>query len=162
MENSAIEQLAADTLLERGARMKVRAPFWLRWLGKKHISLTITSPYEGTLLRVARYYLSTGIGGDALEDLSQEQALRMLALHGKTISKAVATAWLNGYWKGLLFTKPVAAWIRWNARPEEMLTLLYLVINHGGLQAFIDTTRLLRTTRITAPKHQGHKKEKGS
>lgn len=157
MEAAAIEQLAADTLLDRGARMQVRAPFWLRCLGKRRVTLTITSPYEGTLLRVASYYLSTGISGDALDNISQEQALRLLALHGGTISKAVACAWLNGYWKGKLFTKPVAAWLRWHAKPEEMLTLLYLVINHGGLQAFIDTTRLLRTTRITAPKQLGQK-----
>lgn len=162
MENPAVELHAADLLLKKGVRLKIRAPFFMRWVGKKTLSLTVTSPYEGTLARVARYYLSTGLTMEELEGISHEQALSILVKHGSVISKAVACAWLNGYWAGKLFTKPLSWYIRWHAKPQEVLSILMLICLYGGVSDFMNITRSVRMMKITSPKDELGQTMKGS
>ena len=151
-ENPQVEKFAADTILQRGVKVTIPSPFFLRWFGKKTIAITITSPFEGTMHRVASYYLSTGITTDQLEGISIEKASELHAKHGKTISKAVAVAVLNGYVKGKLFTKPLAWYFRWHLTSEQLFTLTTLLVVYGGVQDFINTTKSVRGMKITAPK----------
>ncbi len=145
------EALVAQHLLHRGARMKMRAPLFLRWFGKKTIGLTVRSPYEGTMHRVAAYYLSTGIKSEQLNDISHEDALALWAAHGQTICKAVACAWLNGYWAGKLFTKPLAWYILWHCKPQELFNMTTIILLYGGTADFINTTRSVRMMKMTTP-----------
>ena len=151
MENPQLEHLATDQILHRGARMKMRAPLVCRLFGWRTVSLTVRSPYEGTLQRVAAYYLSTGLTQTQLKDVSVEQSLAIMAAHGKAINKAVACAWLNGYWAGKLFTKPVAWYIRWHCKPIELLTVLQMILLFGGAKDFMNTTRSVRLLKTTTP-----------
>jgi hypothetical protein len=151
-ENPELERLAAEQILDRGARMKMRAPLLFRLLGKKTISLVVRSPYEGTLHRVSAYYLSTGITADKLEDISTEEAVGLMAAHGKAITKAVAVAWLNGYWSGKLLTTPLAWYMRWHCKPAEICTIALMLLLYGGTSDFINTTRSVRMMKITSPR----------
>lgn len=160
-ENTAIEHLATSQILHRGARMKMRAPLVWRLFGKQTISLTVKAPYEGTLQRVARYYLSTGLKETQLQDVSLEEALAIMAAHGKQLNKALACAWLNGYWSGKLFTKPLAWYMRWHCKPLELLTVLNLILVYGGTKDFMNTTRSVRMLKTTSL-ISGQKKAKGS
>lgn len=160
-ENQATERLAAETILQRGVKVKIAAPFFLKWFGKKTISARLTSPYEGTMHRVSAYYLSTGIKEDQLEDLSIEEALALMSMHGKTISRAVACALLNGYWSGKLFTRPVAWYLRWHCKPRELFALITAILIYGGSQDFMSTTRSVRQMKVTTP-NLGQKKTEGS
>ena len=132
--------------------MKMRAPFFMRWFGKRTISLTVRSPYEGTMHRVASYYLSTGINSDELNDISHEAALSLWAIHGKTICKAVACAWLNGYWSGKLFTGLLGWYIQWHCKPKELFGIVTILLLYGGTSDFINTTRSVRMMKLTTPK----------
>lgn len=145
------EKLATDLILKRGARLKMRSPFFLRWLGIPYIFLTIRSPYEGTLIRVARYYLGTGLSLEDLTGTTAEQALSIMAAHGKAIEMAVATAWLNGYWSGKLFTRPLAWYIRWHCTAGEVMTVAGLILIYGGVKDFMTTTRSVHYLKVTEP-----------
>ncbi|WP_143960230.1 hypothetical protein [Litoribacter populi] len=160
MENPAKEKLAADLILKRGVRLPMRAPFFLRWIGKKEISLRVTAPYDGTLTRVASYYLSTGLQIDDLTDISTEDALAIKVRHGDKLNKAVACAWLNGYWAGKLFTRPLAWYLKWHAKSADIYTIAMVLLIHGGVQDFMITTKSVSLMRITLP-NLGHQ-EKGS
>ena len=151
-ESIGIEKQAADNLLHKGVRVAVRAPWFLRVIGKKNIHLTIKSPFEGTMHRVAGYYLSTGITSKQLEDTSYEEAMTLMHVHGHTLSKAVACAILNGYWSGKLLTRHLAAYLRWNCRPQEITTLVMMLLVYGGTQDFMNTTRSVRMMKITTPR----------
>ncbi len=102
--SAATEQHAAENLLQRGVKIKIAAPRFIRW-AKKTISLKVGSPYQGTLLRISSYYCGMGIQDNKLENLTVEEALLLMKVHGVALSKAVACAVLNGYWSGRLFTK---------------------------------------------------------
>lgn len=101
---------------------------------------------------MANYYLSTGIKADQLEGASVEAALALMAMHGKAMSKAVATAILNGYWSGLLFTKPLAWYLRWHCKPQELLACVSCLTIYGGVADFMNTTKLVRKMKLTTPK----------
>lgn len=150
-ENQATERLAAENILQRGVKVKVAAPFFLRRVGKKTISLRLRSPYEGTMYRVSSYYLSTGIKDHKLEDISTEEALALMSIHGKTISKAVACAILNGYWSGKLFTRFLGWYLRWHCKPRQLFALTTLILLYGGTQDFMNTTRSVRQMKATTP-----------
>lgn len=149
-ENAATERLAAETILQRGVKVKIAAPWFIRWL-KKTITLRLTSPFEGTLLRVSRYYLSTGLSEQQLDKVTIEDSLALMSLHGKSISKAVACGILNGYWKGMLFTRPLAWYLRWNLKPKELFALTTALLIYGGASDFMNTTRLVRKMKTTTP-----------
>ena len=160
-ENTAIELHAADLILKRGVRLELRAPLFLRLVGKKTLKLTVTSPLEGTLQRVAKYYLETGITADQLDNISHEQALGLMAVHGKQLNKAVACAWLNGYWRGMLFTRPLAWYMRWHCKAEDILVIATMILLYGGVSDFMNTTRSVRMMKTTSPRIEGQTR-KGS
>lgn len=149
-ENPVVEKLAAETILHRGVKIKIAAPWIIRWL-KKKITLRITSPFEGTMHRVSAYYLSTGMKERQLEEVSVEESLALMSVHGKSISKAVACAILNGYWTGLLFTKPLAWYLRWHCKPRELFGIASALLIYGGAADFMNTTRLVRRMKLTTP-----------
>lgn len=150
-ENQATERLVAETILQRGVKVKIAAPFFLRWIGKKTITVRLTSPFEGTMYRVSSYYLSTGITDEKLEDITTEEALVLMSIHGKAISKAVACALLNGYWSGMLFTRFLGWYLRWHCKPRELFALTTALLIYGGAQDFMSTTRSVRQMKATAP-----------
>jgi hypothetical protein len=162
MESEAIEKHAADLILKRGVRLQMRAPFFLRWLGKKTVSLVVSSPYEGTLHRVAGYYLETGLEMADLDHITHERALSLMLAHSPSITKAVAVAWLNGYWSGRLFTRPLASYMRWHCRPEDILTVAMIILLYGGISDFMNITRSVRMMKITSPASDQGQKMKGS
>jgi hypothetical protein len=161
MENTAVEKHTADLILKRGVRLELRAPLFLRLLGKKTFKLTVTSPYEGTLMRVARYYLETGISSEQLDEISHEHALALMMTHGKQITRAVACAWLNGWISGWLFTRPLAWYMRWHCKPEDILVIATVILLYGGVSDFINTTRSVRMMKTTSPMIEGQAR-KGS
>lgn len=140
----------------------MRSPFFLRWIGKKKIHLTVSSPVEGALMVAAEHYLKTGLTLEDLEEPTTEQALSIMRTHGKAIEKAVAAAWLNGYWAIKLFTRLVAWYMRWNAEPRHILHVAQLVLLYGGIQDFMSTTRSVRLLKVTESKLGQSKTTKGS
>lgn len=159
--NMQTELHAAEAILQRGQKVKARAPLLFRLIGIKRITLTLRMPFAGTLHRVAAYYLKTGITVAQLEDVAAEEALELMVKHGDNIRKAVACALLNGYWSGLLFTRPLAWYLKWGLHDKTIFRILNLLIAFGGLADFMNTTRYIRGMMITAP-NLGQKKTKGS
>ncbi|RYF26596.1 MAG: hypothetical protein EOO42_01140 [Flavobacteriales bacterium] len=149
--NGQIEKSAADTLLERGIPVKVNAPFFLRWFGKKVLHPLIRKPKFGTQLRVSSYYASTGIVADELKEISIDQANILFATHGKTLSKIIASSLINSRIRGYLFTKLLASYLRWATEPIEIFDLVIFLIINGGTKDFISTIRLAQNLTITAP-----------
>lgn len=161
MEDLRIEQKAAETILQRGVKVKARAPLLLRMIGIKRITLTLRQPTAGTLMRVASYYLRTGITVEELSDITAERAIELMALHGGSIRLAVATAILNGWLSGWLLIRPVAWYLKWTQSERSICTLMDMLISYGGAKDFMDTTRYIRGMKITAP-NLGQTKKKGS
>jgi len=143
-----IEKRAANLLLERGVKVPVTAPLFLRLFGKKKINLIISAPTIATLTRIAEYYLDLNIKNT--QDLTLPESFELLQKHSKAMSIIIATIILNKrnkYW----MVKPLAYFLRGNIPMVELSTLFQLVILYGGVEDFINTIRLTEATRITMP-----------
>lgn len=150
-DNPQVEKRTADVLLQKGVKIKVRSPWFMR-LFTKTITLTVSSLFEGTIHRVARYYLATGITQEQLDNITIEQAFMLMKHHGRNFNKAVACAVLNGYVKGWLFVRPLAWYLRWHSKPNEILALLNYILLYSGIEDFMNTTKLVRKMKLTQPK----------
>lgn len=160
LTDQATELHAAETILQRGVKVKARAPLLFRLVFVRWFTIKLRNPTSGTLMRVAAHYLSTGLDSHKLDDLTAEQAMAIMAKHGKALRKAVAVAVLNGWIRGWLFARPMAWYLKWNLTDREICTMMNLLITYGGTMDFIDTTRYIRVMKITSP-NLGQKK-KGS
>ncbi len=145
------EFIAAETLLERGVKVKIKAPLLLRMFGKKTLAIRIKQPCFGTLIRISSYYLSAGITEEQLKEIDQEKAMALCAVHGKTFFLILATAILNGYLLGKLFTNPLALYLQWKVKPEALCALTELLVVFSGTRDFMSTIRSVRMMKITQP-----------
>jgi len=161
-EDMATELRAAETILQRGVKVKARAPLLLRMLFIRRITLTLRNPTAGTMMRVASYYLRTGLTAEKLDDLSAEEALAIMAVHGGSLRRAAATAILNGWISGWLLVRPIAWYLKWYFTEAGICTMVNLLITYGGLKDFTTTTRYIRGMKITSPTNLGQKTRKGS
>ena len=145
------ESFAAETLLERGVRVPIPTPFFFKWFGKKRMFIRLYQPYFGTLLRISRYYLSTGVTAEQLKEIEHEAALKLCAVHGPTFCKIIAVGLLNGFIAGALFTRPLAWCLRWSLKPEAMCALTFHLVVFGGTADFMNIIRSVKLMKITEP-----------
>lgn len=144
MESMHTELRVAEALLQRGVRVKVRTPLLFS------VTLKLRHPTAGTLHRVASYYLRSGITQQMLESVSVEDALMLMVKSKRMIYRAVAAGIINSFWLGVLI-RPLAFWLSWGMNTKMVISLLNILIVHGGLEDFMSTTRLIRQMKLTAP-----------
>lgn len=151
----SIEQYAADTILEKGVRVRIPAPFFLRIFLVKRIGLLFHQPYLGTLMHVAR--LSVKDGFDLAELNGEINDVHELVLkHSKTLRKIVAVLYLNSGWKIRLFTGLVAKWLEYKLTPSKLAEIAVVVVAYSRLEDFTSTIRLIGAMRITSPRNLSH------
>lgn len=156
-----VEIQAAELLLDKGVRVELRAPFLLRWFGKKTFSLVVKRPMAGTMARISRRYLMLGIDASKLDQGDIGEAHELLSKHLKPVSMILAIGIIRGWISGWMFARPLAFYLRWNMDALEMAKMAVLLIQLSGIQHFTNTIRFLMMLRITKPKNLSPK-EKGS
>jgi len=152
MDANRTELHATETLLERGVRVRVRAPLFLRLLFIKTIVLRLSVPYAGAFVRMGRWYLLCQLDIDKLEKISTEDALLFKVKYSDYIYRALACLFIGNKLLTRLFLKPYANWLKESMTTKDALTLIQLVIVEGGLKDFMTTTRYIRGVMITIPK----------
>lgn len=149
-----VEERAANILIERGVKVPVTAPLFLRLFGKKKINLVVKALSIYSLKRVAIHYLQMQI--KSTDDLTVPQGFEILLKHNKAVSKIVAESIINNRW--LKFIVPYIAYLlRGRLQAKELFYLYQLVIVYGGIQDFTNTIRLTEATRITMPMNLSQK-----
>lgn len=144
MNPQATEKKAANLLLQRGVKVQVAAPLFLKWFGKKNINVVIKQPLTKTLLRIARKYLEMGISNTGEMDLTE--AFTLYAQHCNKMSEIIALS-ASGSW----YYKFLAYLLRGSLTQQEMSYLYHIIIVYGGIEDFINTIRSAEATRITKP-----------
>lgn len=154
---SQVEYNAARTILENGVRAKIPAPFFLRVLGKKNISVTVKQPYLGTLMHMSQLCLRCDFDITKIEQGELDEASKAIVLHGKDISRIVAVILLNSRWKIRLFSGMASKYLRWKLSTRKLAELVILIVSLSGVQDFMSSIRLLRSMTVTTPKNVSHK-----
>jgi hypothetical protein len=156
------ERLAADTILERGVRVKLPAPFFLR-LFSRNVHLTLRQPRYGTLLHVARISLKAGFDITKLDSGDINAAHEIISQYARPVARIAAILFLDSKWKIKLFSRILANWLIWKLTPRKMAEIAMLAVAYGGIEDFTTTIRLIGAMRMkaTAPRNLSQK-ENGS
>lgn len=165
MDKKRTEQLAAETLLERGVRVKLPAPRFFQALGRKTISLIVKQPYLGTMLHLSRLCLKAEFNLDEVDEGKPEAAHRLMRDHGKTVARMVAVTILNSRVKIKLFSGIMSTYLLWHMKPNDLVKTAALIVTLSGIQDFTNTIRLVRSMTMTRPRNlspevQGSQEEK--
>lgn len=144
------ELLAAETLLENGVSLGIRTPFFLRFLGVKH--LRIYQPSLGNRLRISKLYLEMGIDDTDLLETTQVKAEAMMLKHSFAQLQIIALCMFKGRYLPQIFNRVLAKWLLWKLNPKDVTTLVMLILQFSGTTDFMTTTRFIRAMKITTPK----------
>jgi hypothetical protein len=148
--NMSIEAKVAETILEKGVRVKLPAPFFLPF--RKTIAVTFHQPTLRTLLKVASIALRSGF---QLEKLTGdvETAHKAVVDHTPAVVKIVATLMLNGRIRSAVFQRILEWWLINNLTARKLGEITLVTVAFSGVQDFTTSIRLIGTMRVTAPKN---------
>lgn len=133
---STVEQRAADTLLDKGVPILLRAPLLLRLFGKKRIKAIFHNPTGGTLLKINSYYLSMGVTAKGLAEMDFNGLLNAQVSQHTKVYKALACALLNNRLLQFLFTKIIAWWMADSLAYKYACRLYEVLLIQGGIEDF--------------------------
>jgi hypothetical protein len=136
------------------------APLFLRLFKKKRIVVSISQPTAGTSLRCLEQRLKIALTDEQLEDISLQQAQELQVKHTKTIARIVAILILGGKKRSWLFARLLAGWLTEALPFSKLLDIVVLATLGAGTDDFLDTIRLTRLLRLTAPNNQSPKEQR--
>ena len=147
----SIEYDAAKTLLDKGIKVEVTSPLWLRAFGKRTVTLAIRQPFLGTLYRISALYLGMCIEEADLENMEGAHLHLLFKTHGRTLAAIAAQGILNGKWSGKVFGRMLARSLFWRLTPLQLLMIARVMVSVSGTTAFMNTIRLIGSMKMTAP-----------
>jgi hypothetical protein len=163
MDAAEIQRRASEVILERGVRVPLPAPRFLRLFGKKTIDITIYQPYLRTMHTATNLALSEGFSLDALTEGKPDAALELISKHSTTVSHIVAVHVLNGKWRNRLFSRMLGTWLFSRLTNSRLLEITVTIMLMSRYQDFTTTIRLFKGLSVTmmTPKNLSPK-ERGS
>jgi hypothetical protein len=139
-----------DTLLDKGVRVAIPAPFFLRLFRKRSITVNVKRPVLGNMLRISKLYLQMKVEANENDLGGWIKTLETCAV---PVSRICAIGMLRGRYSGWLFTKPLARYLRWNMTTRDLANLAAILVSLSGYQDFTNTIKLLGLMRMTQPKN---------
>lgn len=144
-----------DTILDKGVRVSIPTPFFLRWLGLKAINIVLKRPVIGNMLRISKMYLKMNVAADFGDDVNKW--LEVFTAAAVPVSRIVAIAILRGRFIGWLFCKPFASYLRWHIDSRKQAELAGVLVVASGVADFLNTIKFLRTMKVTEPRKESQK-----
>lgn len=159
METQLTEQQAieteiktVETLLSRGVQVELPAPWLLRLLGKKVVTLTVRLPDSDTLWQLSALYLKMKRSATTLEPESLDEAHLMIYECMVPASRIVAYG-IAPYCTPLgIRNRLLARYLRRHLDARRMMELWTMVANLSGAHDFCNIIRSISGIRTTMPK----------
>jgi hypothetical protein len=162
-ENKNTEAIAGDVLLDRGIKIRIPAPFFLRIFFIKYMYLIVKRPVLGQLIRISRVFAGMNVNIDETTDHKILDLHNLISVHGKSICKVISTACFRGRVTSLIFGGLLAKRLLWSVDADYLAKMTQLIYTLSGVDSFSNTIGLMSKMRITAPtnlsqKNQGSQK----
>ena len=152
-----VEIRTVDTILDKGVRVPIPAPLFLRVFGKKTVNVIIRRSVMYNLLLIAKEYIRLGVNEKLDDDFNAWTHLFVKT--AKPVSRIVAIGILRGVWPVRLFSGLLAAHLRRHINCRELASLAAILVTMNGVQDFLNTIRFLGTMRITRPRNLSPEEE---
>lgn len=164
--NRQVEAAAAQALLDRGVGFRIPAPFLFRVFGKKTIRLTVRRLRLGTMLELSELASLSELekvqtGEEREEMLAALDAqplsikLQFIVDNRQRVAYGVACCLLNSPMKIKFFGKRFGRYLARNCTTEQLQELALWLFAYSRPEAFMNTTKLLRTMIVTMPRNLG-------
>ena len=150
MDTQEIEIKTVDTILDKGVRVPIPAPLFLRLFGKRFISVTVRRPTINSMLRISKLYLELRVKDD---NTDWTEWMQTLATSGKDVSRIVSIGMLRDSLRCFLFSRMLAAYLREHIDLRQQAEIAVLLVTCSGVQDFMNTIKFLRLMKITEPRN---------
>jgi hypothetical protein len=147
---SEVEIRTVDTILDKGVRVPVPAPFFLRWVGIRSINVVVRRPTCGNMLRISKRYLKLNI---ATESDDWRDWMTIYSRAAKPAARIVALGMIRGRTTGYLFARPLGWWLFWHTDSKQLAEIAALLVSLSGVQDFMNTITFLRAMKTTEPRN---------
>lgn len=159
MEQQLTEQQAVETeiktvetLLDHGVQVPIPAPWLLRKLGKKVVTLTVRRPDSETLWKISGLYLRMKQSATTLEPETLDEAHLMINECMVPASRIVAYGILSYCTPLGIRNRLLARFLRRQLDTRQMMELWTMVSSLSGAHDFSNYIRSMSGMRITKPK----------
>ncbi len=151
-----MQEFAADTLLERGLPLPIRATLFFRLLGlsTKGGQLACYQPSGGNLTRINKHYRLIGVTKEQLNSIAFTDAQLLQEKHQFRQCRIIALAMVKGWILPVLLNRLIAFMLMWKLNPRQINSAAVAIVQYSGIEAFIDTTRYIGDLVILAPKNR--------
>lgn len=139
-----------DTILDKGVRVPIPTPLFLRFIGIRKFNMVVRRPVIGTLLRISKRYVMLRID-EKFDEQDWQDWLMLFNEKAKPVSEIVAVGMLRGKWAGRLFTWFLARYLRWHLDTKQMAEIAAMLVTLSGIQDFMNTITFLRGMKTTTP-----------
>jgi hypothetical protein len=152
MDINVTQQAAADRLIDKGVRVSISSPLFLRIFGLKTLPIILRATRYGTQIKLASKMLSIEIDFDKLANGDVDEARKLLAKYGVLVSRIVAFVAIDSWWLMPIFTRPLAWYIRTHGNMNDVVSALvfvHLLNSPTGFTSAITLTRQAAETTMT-------------
>lgn len=146
-----IEQKAAETLLNKGIKVRVSAPLLLRLVGIKSLRPVVRAPYWGTLNRITLIIHKAGLTSERVATIDDADIHELYAEFAVPLNMIMAQAILNNYWLGKVFGKLLGRFLVWHSTPLQTMTIANVLVSLNSKTAFTNTIRWVQPMTTTKP-----------
>lgn len=150
----AAEITAAKTILEKGSRLEIPAPFFYRLLGRKILKFEIKKPTAAVCLEITIMRLEMNVTDEEFENMTIEQGLAFMAKHGTTISDILAKVILSNQHLAGVKEKQLSKMLLTYFPFSFLMERFHEVTLGSGLEDFINFIGYIKTVRLTIPSHE--------
>jgi hypothetical protein len=147
----ANERDASRAILESGVKYRVPVKGMLG-IFTKELSFTIKQPNAGTLIKISEIISEIDLDFEKLQNDTIYESYQIAGKELPKVTRIIAIAILGGKWKIRLFTGILTNWLLWRVTPEKILQLAEVLFTLNNTLDFLNSIRLIRGTRMTAPK----------
>lgn len=152
MENPEVEIKTVETLLDKGVRVEIPAPFFLRWFKKKTLNLVVKRPSSQTLYTISGMYMKMKQECNNMEASNIEEAHQLL-INCMIPSSRIIAYGIAPYCTSTGLRNRILAWyLRKHLNTRQLADLLSIVISLSGVHDFCNIIRLITGLRMTMPR----------
>ena len=145
------EREALNALLDKGIKFEIpRRKMFGR--ERKPRYFTIRQPYLGTMDHLAELFLEMNMNEDLIKADPLAQSRKLAYENSRRMSRVVAIAVLNSYWRIKLFSGILSRYFRWKITPSRLFQLTMIINTISNVGDFTNSIRLLSIVRTTEPK----------
>ncbi len=145
-----IEIRTVETILDKGVRVSVPTPFFLRLIGIKHFNVVVHRPTVASMLNISKHYVELKVDET---DADWSNWMVVLARAGKPTTRIVAAGMLRGRVAAYLFARPLAWYLRGTIDMKRLADIASILVALSGVQDFMNTIKFLRLMKLTEPRN---------